>query len=388
MSEYRYYEFRALDEPLSEAQVSELRGISSRAEITSTSFINEYHWGDLKARPKQLVEEYFDAYLHIANYGVREVMFRMPLGTLDVEVAGQYQCDECLHIWETDSHHIISFSPYLEDLGREEWWEDQHLLPSMLPLRERLAAGDFRSLYLGWLFSAVYTWMDPEEQEPPVPTGIDELDGPSSALAQFLLLNDEQLQVAAEASRSPSEQPSDTELKRWLAEQPEESKLDWLMAFVRDGAGMPSTSILRQFAKDHGLVLAGDVTSVSKRRTAGEVFERVERLQEKREARERERRRKEEERKRREKQRRREAYLDEIVGRQEELWSEVIELVADSYAAGDYDAAVKTLVDLRDLAHRRGETADFRRRLADFEERYDRRRALMRRIADKVWNGS
>ena len=67
MSEYRYYEFRALERPLTEAEMSELRAISSRAEITSTAFVNEYNWGDLKASPRRLVENYFDAYLHIAN---------------------------------------------------------------------------------------------------------------------------------------------------------------------------------------------------------------------------------------------------------------------------------------------------------------------------------
>lgn len=43
MSEYRYYEFRALDKPLTDEQMRELRAISTGAEITSTSFINEYN---------------------------------------------------------------------------------------------------------------------------------------------------------------------------------------------------------------------------------------------------------------------------------------------------------------------------------------------------------
>ena len=40
MSEYQYYDFRALDRPLTSRQQSALRAISSRAEITSTSFTN------------------------------------------------------------------------------------------------------------------------------------------------------------------------------------------------------------------------------------------------------------------------------------------------------------------------------------------------------------
>ena len=76
MSEYQYYEFLALDQPLTAEQRAELRSISSRAEITATRFVNEYQWGDLKGDPLQMVKEYFDAFLYLANWGTRQVMCR------------------------------------------------------------------------------------------------------------------------------------------------------------------------------------------------------------------------------------------------------------------------------------------------------------------------
>ena len=39
MSEYQYYEFRAIERPLTNKQVGELRRYSSRADITATSFL-------------------------------------------------------------------------------------------------------------------------------------------------------------------------------------------------------------------------------------------------------------------------------------------------------------------------------------------------------------
>ncbi len=36
--------------------MGELRSISTRADITTTSFINEYSWGDLKANPVKLLQ--------------------------------------------------------------------------------------------------------------------------------------------------------------------------------------------------------------------------------------------------------------------------------------------------------------------------------------------
>ena len=45
MSEYQYYEFQAIDKPLTRNQMSELKNGSTRAEITPHRFVNEYHWG-------------------------------------------------------------------------------------------------------------------------------------------------------------------------------------------------------------------------------------------------------------------------------------------------------------------------------------------------------
>ena len=48
MSEYQYYEFRAIDRSLDHHQMQKLRAASSRAVITPTSFVNEYNGATLK----------------------------------------------------------------------------------------------------------------------------------------------------------------------------------------------------------------------------------------------------------------------------------------------------------------------------------------------------
>ena len=42
MSEYQYYEFAAIDRPLTREQMSRLRALSTRATITPTRFSNFY----------------------------------------------------------------------------------------------------------------------------------------------------------------------------------------------------------------------------------------------------------------------------------------------------------------------------------------------------------
>jgi hypothetical protein len=92
VSEYQYYEFRALDRRLTAEQQRRLRSLSSRADISATRFTNEYSLGDFRGDPGRLLEEYFDAYLYAANWGTRELAFRLPRALLDAEAARRY-CD-------------------------------------------------------------------------------------------------------------------------------------------------------------------------------------------------------------------------------------------------------------------------------------------------------
>lgn len=78
MSEYQYYEFQALDRPLSREEQEQLRAISTRARITATSFTNTYNWGDLSANPRKMVQRYFDAHLYVTNWGTHRLMLRLP----------------------------------------------------------------------------------------------------------------------------------------------------------------------------------------------------------------------------------------------------------------------------------------------------------------------
>lgn len=69
MSEYQYYEFQAIDRPLTEKEMRELRSCSSRARITPTSFVNDYQWGNFKGDENAWMEKYFDAFLYLAKRG-------------------------------------------------------------------------------------------------------------------------------------------------------------------------------------------------------------------------------------------------------------------------------------------------------------------------------
>jgi hypothetical protein len=88
--EYQYYEFRAIDKSLDNDEMEKLRSLSSRAEITSTSLTNEYSYGSFRGKPEDLMSRYFDAFVSVANWGTRRLMFRFPKhGGLTTELDGK-----------------------------------------------------------------------------------------------------------------------------------------------------------------------------------------------------------------------------------------------------------------------------------------------------------
>jgi hypothetical protein len=206
MSEYQYYEFLAVDRPLTVAEQAEVRELSTRARITATSFTNEYEWGDFRGDPRELMTRYYDAHLYLANWGTRQIMLRLPRAVLSPELAGQYCVDGCVEVAVTTESVILELAS--EDESGE--WADgaEDSLSAIAGVRAELAAGDLRALYLAWLSAyggwepadEAFTDDDEDDLEPPVPAGLGSLTAPQRALADFLRVDPDLLMVAALAS--------------------------------------------------------------------------------------------------------------------------------------------------------------------------------------------
>src|SRR5712671_3894706 len=220
VSEYQYYEFLAVDRPLSEEQRAQLRSISSRAEITATRFTNEYQWGDLKGDPRKMVERYFDAFLYLANWGTRQLMFRLPRGVLDAETARQYFYTDATAPTETDSHLILSLSVDQEEAD-DYWDEPGGQLAAMVQARSELAAGDLRLLYLAWLLALQSDEVDNDDTEPPVPAGLGNLSASLQAVVDFFEIDEDLIAVAAASSPTIQEPEG---MAGWIASLPEQEK--------------------------------------------------------------------------------------------------------------------------------------------------------------------
>ncbi|MGW4062026.1 hypothetical protein ACWEGE_27360 [Amycolatopsis sp. NPDC004747] len=262
MSEYQYYEFRAIDRPLDDGEQAAVRSLSTRATISATSFVNEYHWGDFKGDPCQLMERYYDAHLYVANWGSHRVMFRLPSDLLDPEVVEDYCAGEA-RAWVTGEFVILDLASE-DDTGESDFDDEpENLLPSIVGVRAELAAGDLRPLYLAWL-AAYGAWERDEdafdreadnEPEPPVPAGLGTLTAAQRTLADFLRLDDDLLAVAAQASLPLADNSAD--LATWVTSLPTAEK-DRHLARVMQGEGMRvRAELLRRYSGDTAPAISG-----------------------------------------------------------------------------------------------------------------------------------
>jgi hypothetical protein len=372
VSEYQYYEFLAIDRPLDAREQQELRAVSTRARITPTHFVNTYEWGDLRGDPRALMASYFDAFLYLANWGTRQLMFRWPSSLLDLEVVGRYCTTDTACAWSAGDSVIVSLTSEKED----DYWEEstEESLSSIVPVRSELALGDRRLLYLAWLLSVDAGVLQEDELEPAIPPGLAELTGPLRAVVEFLRLDDDLLSAAAAASEPLNPLvPTTAALKRWVARLPDRDKQDVLVRLA-SGDQDVSREFVRRFRTDRNPTLdrEGTRTVVELQEAALQAREGRERLAAQRLA---------EEKAGRERARAaaREQHLTWLATRQEQAWTQVYGAI-DTRQPAQYGEAVKVLQDLRAVSEREERLAAFDEKLADLRQRHAKKPSLLERL--------
>jgi len=364
MSEYQWYEFVALDRPLTGEEMQALRAISTRAEITPTRFWNEYQWGDLKADPAALLAHYFDLHLYFANWGTRRLMLRLPRKAADVAALQAYlPGDDAATLTVTREHVVLDLRSETEE-PEDDWFEAGHLAASLAPVRADLLAGDHRAAYLAWLLAVQNGEIEDEETEPPLPAGLEQLPAPLAALADFLRLDRDLLAAAAEASSD--ETGAADGLRAWVGALAPEEQRRWLLGAVED----PDRRIGRELRAEYQRTHRSPADTPG--RTVDCLFGRADELRAQREQAAADRRGRAAAAVAAE----RAAYLAGLAAQGEAAWQELERLVETSA----YDAAVRLAVDLHDAADRSGDRDGFDQRMAGLRERYRRRRGFFDRL--------
>jgi hypothetical protein len=385
VSEYQYYEFLAVDRPLSKAEVAQVRALSTRADITATRFVNEYHWGNFRGDATKLVEELYDAHLYFANWGSRRLLLRLPAAVLPAKTASVYALDESLSVRTRKGHTLLDFCPESDDGGEADWeamasWT----LSVFIGLRAELAAGDLRPLYLAWLAGlGVWELADDDEEEyarevePPVPAGLGTLTGAQQALAEFLRVDPDLLSVAAQASAAETEPRVDRKrLASFIAELPAAEKDTLLFNAAMGSEPRPGAQLLARYRE---AATGYQDTAPEVRRNAAHLLDaaharRTGRLERERAAREADERRRVEA-----AEASRDDRLDHLARNAEQTWGTVEDLIARKNSSA-YDRASVLLDDLRAAHARTGDTTAFEERAGRLREAHRGKPALMRRF--------
>jgi predicted GIY-YIG superfamily endonuclease len=377
MSEYQYYDFRAIDQPLTKAEIAALQSISTRAAITSTSFTNHYEWGDLKADPLKLLEKYFDAFVYVANWGTRTFYLRIPHELADYDQISAMLPGEATWVRKVGRHLIIGFDAEV-DLD-EDWDDGSGWMGSLLSLRSDLLRGDLRCLYLGWLLCVQCEEFPGEDLEPPVPPGLRELSASLRALIEFLGIDEDLVEVAASASAPLSSGPGRKELAEWIQYLPEEEKNDLLVTAALQSGERWKIELQRRFQKQ-GAAHTSHPPEAIQPRTVHDLLtaaqaraeERIRQLEAKRAA--------EAARQKAKEEADRARYLDQLAKNEGEIWNRITAHI-QKRQPNEYDRAVSLLIDLRDLAVRKQRVSEFQTALEELRHAHAAKQSLLLRLA-------
>ena len=210
MSEYQYYKFQALDRPLTESDRALLHSLSSRVEVTPTTAAFTYSYGDFRGDPHQVLERCFDVMLYLANWGTKQLLFRLPRSLVNMSDFDAYYFPDIISTTVTSDYVILDINFEEEPLG---WVEGADWLEQLTPLRDDLLNGDFRLLYLAWLKATQIAIDETEEDplEPLVPPNLQNLSAPLQAFVELVGIDPAVLRAAAQVSESLSYEPTPLE---------------------------------------------------------------------------------------------------------------------------------------------------------------------------------
>jgi hypothetical protein len=376
MSEYQYYEFLAIDRPLTSEEMSALRALSTRAHITPVSFTNIYNWADFKGNPDDLMKRFFDAHVYVANWMTAIFMVRLPIEALEEEIAEAMAVRHILDFKATETHLVITWSlNESENYDRFGMDDGSGWMARLAPVRDELLRGDIRSLYIGWLSAVTREMIDDDETEPLPMQGLGNLTMAQQALAEFLEV-DEDLLVGA-GMGSPGMQDkgcSQQEMDEWI-DGLARDEVTALLKLLLDGKGQQAERTLKNQFAAWKRGLQSDMSEAPRRMVAElrkhvEAAKQLRHKQEKRDQEQREIKRRKE----------REAYLTALSKDFPKVWK-VIQQTVERGSGLAYDEACRALADLAEAYKVHGTPKLFEKELRKFMTNHMRRRTLIQRLA-------
>jgi hypothetical protein len=377
MSEYQYYEFLAIDRPLTATEKSALGQLSSRVKPTGNSASFTYSYGDFPGNEIEVLAKYFDMMYYIANWGTQQLAFRFPKALIDIKAIEPYCIEHAISLTFTGEWAILNWEFYTED-GFGWIQEEQNILADLAGLRQEILQQDYRGLYLAWLKTLTSSGdnvgeIDASELEPPVPPGLSKLSSAQTAFVDAFELSENLILAAAETSSQPNV-ISDKDFQQAI-EQLSRKDSDAYLFRLLQGESNLSAKLKQQLSKS---IATTPVTS-QPRRSIEQIFQVESTIadlvrQRKRAADELEQLKQQEK-----AAIKRQKDVKALALRESSAWEEV-DVLINKAQAKSYDAAVELLDLLRDLAAEKNDFTTFQNRLDRIYDNYSRRAVLIKRL--------
>lgn len=364
MSEYQYYEFQALDKPLTALEQTYISSFSSRVELTSRSAIFTYSFGDFRGEPKELLDKCFDIMLYMANWGTRQLVFRLPKSLVNPSIFQPYCLADQITVATTSNSVILDIN--IDDEEYRDWIEGEGWLTKLAQIRDDILQGDLRALYLAWL-KATSILIDEESEdflEPPVPAMLKKLPAHLETFIEFFDIDQDLIASAAELSVS---QKSEVEpLEDWIYALSLQEKNEFLLKVVEGETNVRLQLInrlrelfktSRNFSNDniHRRSLSELIASSKEQAQHRHEQELLAAQQAKL------------------------RKLEALAPKEESVWLEVYRLI-ELKQAKRYEQAVAYLVDLRDLAEYQDKLDEFKTCIQKIQKDYSSRSGLLSRL--------
>ncbi|GCE62318.1 hypothetical protein [Microcystis aeruginosa] len=367
MSEYQYYEFQAIDRPLTQEERAAICELSSRVKPTATTASFNYSYGNFRGDPKQVLSRYFDIMYYITNWGTQQLMFRFPTSLINREAIELYCIDNYISLSFAGDWAILDWE-FSQEEGFNDWIEGEGILSELIGLRQEILQQDYRGLYLAWLkaidLSEGYIDIDKTQLEPPLPPGLGQLSAAQKAFTEIFELDENLLNVTCASSgklTTISEQTWQQAISQLSASERE----DFLLRLAKGEHNLSA-----KFKQKLSQLIPNSPASNQPRRTIQELLEAAA-----------EEGKKAEKRRQQEAEAKRIEELQTLAKREAQVWQQVESLIQKAQSKS-YDEAVKLLVKLRDLAEYQNRLPVFQERLNRIYEQYSNRSGLKRRLQE------
>jgi hypothetical protein len=362
MSTYQYYEFQAIDKPLTAAEKAEIGKQSSRVEVDARKAVFLYNYSDFRGKPAELLKKYFDIHYYIANWGCQRLMFRFPRQAIDPTLFEPYLLENSIELdldaewailrWEIDYEG--------ESFG---WIDGEGTLDRLIDLRTEILQQDLRGLYLAWLCAIVQPddnkIIDYDLPAAPLPAGLNQLSSTQSAFVEIFQV-DEHLLTAAQKISPKVGKSVKIDWKKEIGQLTRAECNDYLLRLVTGKANI-ELELQSRFAPppDAAITLLGTIQDVLDGQELMEQQAQEHQTALKAQAEQEE--------------------LDDLAENYEKAWH-LIACAIEHYKASGYDEAVVILQGLKKLAIREEQLEIFQERVDLICAQYPSRRGLMERL--------